>query len=231
MNTYQFEIAAGKLAIETQQELVQLPELLDFASRQNPNRSFLFVSKVLGKYIPIRPHTFRSQCERLVSRLPLFEQSVTVMGLAETATGLGHGVYAALKDRQAELNAFYCHSTRCQLPGLPLALQFEESHSHAVDHLVYEPLPAFQPIFQKAKALVLVDDEITTGRTLERLAKAYIDQNPNVEQVYFVTLVSWLSPERKREIADKLGCDLQISALLKGRFFLSPKSTVLQAIS
>ncbi len=218
MSRYQVEIAAGKLAIETTQELVGLSELLGFASRQNPNRSFLFVSKVLGKYIPVRPAIFRKQCARLAATAGAVEGPLCVMGLAETATGLGHGIFAALKEKKPELEAFYCHSTRCRSSQMPLAFQFNESHSHAVNHLLYEPFPPFQRIFKEARSLVLVDDEITTGRTLTQLARAYLALNPHIQQIYFLSLVSWLSPEREAIIEKDLGCRLKVSALLKGRF-------------
>ncbi len=49
---YPIAIRAGDLLIETHREDMPLEALLDFASRQNPKRGFLFVSKVLGRHIP-----------------------------------------------------------------------------------------------------------------------------------------------------------------------------------
>ena len=50
------ELEGGTLRLRLpEQQRTRLTELCGFASRQNPKRAFLFVSKVLGKHIPVKP--------------------------------------------------------------------------------------------------------------------------------------------------------------------------------
>ena len=78
-----------------------------------------------------------------------------VFGYAETATALGHLVARAL-------GCPSIHSTRRRVPGFQAALGFEEAHSHATEHLV---LPADPGFLYRPGPVVLVDDELSTGRT------------------------------------------------------------------
>lgn len=49
------DIQAGRLTITLTENGHRLDELIAFASRLNPRRGYLFVSRVLGKHIPVRP--------------------------------------------------------------------------------------------------------------------------------------------------------------------------------
>ena len=75
-----------------------LDSLLGFAERINPKRAFLFVSKVLGKHIPVQPSvmrkTYQDLSQLITEDLP---QPLTVVGMAETAVCLGAGVYREIK--------------------------------------------------------------------------------------------------------------------------------------
>jgi hypothetical protein len=79
-----------------------------------------------------------------------------VIGFAETATALGHCVAEGLG------GAMYLHSTRRPVPGFAVAGGFTEEHSHATQHLL---LPADPALLRDGRPLVLVDDELSTGRT------------------------------------------------------------------
>lgn len=57
--TYQTNAATAKNDSEKNGSY-QLEDLLDFAQRINPKRAFLFVSKVLGRHIPVAPSTMRN---------------------------------------------------------------------------------------------------------------------------------------------------------------------------
>lgn len=79
-----------------------------------------------------------------------------VLGFAETATALGHGVAEGLG------GVDYLHSTRRPVAGTVATGSFTEDHSHATDHLL---LPADPALLRGGRPLVLVDDELSTGRT------------------------------------------------------------------
>ena len=57
----------------------------------------------------------------------------------------------------------YVHSTRRPVPGIVAVGGFTEEHSHATDHLL---LPRDPGLLRDGRPLVLVDDELSTGRTV-----------------------------------------------------------------
>ncbi|MGM8887452.1 phosphoribosyltransferase domain-containing protein, partial [Psychrobacter sp. 1U2] len=89
----------------------QLEDLLGFAQRINPKRAFLFVSKVLGRHIPVAPTTMRQAFTDLANSVPSnLPEPILVVGMAETAVGLSAGVHQALQTRYP--NALLLNSTR-----------------------------------------------------------------------------------------------------------------------
>ena len=48
-------IRAGRLRLDIRREELPLEDCLAYATRQNPRRLYLFVSKVLGKHWPVKP--------------------------------------------------------------------------------------------------------------------------------------------------------------------------------
>src|SRR5690606_10273304 len=70
--------------------------------------------------------------ESLKYRATLPERTVFI-GMAETATGLGHAVFHHFDE------ASYIHTTREEIKGASPAFVFEEEHSHATSHKVFAP--------------------------------------------------------------------------------------------
>lgn len=217
MRTLTVPILAGCLTLTLRREEWPLDECVTYATRQNPRRLYLFVSKVLGKHWPVRPGLMRKIHQRLAVKIAHLPGPLLVIGMAETATALGRGVAEEAALQTGRDDVLYLQTTRCRLMR-PLAFAFDEAHSHAPDHAVYLPEPALQPLFQTARSLVLVDDEISTGRTLAELASAYLQINPRVEQVALVSITSWLSEARQREFAALLERPIQFPALIAGEF-------------
>ncbi|WP_348653863.1 phosphoribosyltransferase domain-containing protein, partial [uncultured Psychrobacter sp.] len=94
-----------------QNDSYQLEDLLGFAQRINPKRAFLFVSKVLGRHIPVAPSTMRDAFTDLANLVPSdLPKPILVIGMAETAVGLSAGVHQALQTRYP--NALLLNSTR-----------------------------------------------------------------------------------------------------------------------
>jgi hypothetical protein len=172
---------------------IGLTDLAGLAVRRNPRRAHLIVSQVLGKHIPVDPRIAyaagRLLGERVARTLgapgvprPLSALAAAlrgdrtalaglafapddvarpavaplVIGYAETATALGHAVADAFA------GARYLHSTRRPIPDFPPVGTFDESHSHATEHLL---LPADPDWLRDSAPIVLVDDELSTGRT------------------------------------------------------------------
>ncbi|HRY16637.1 MAG: phosphoribosyltransferase domain-containing protein [Candidatus Competibacteraceae bacterium] len=217
LRTVTASIQAGCLNLTLRREEWPLDECLTYATRQNPRRLYLFVSKVLGKHWPARPSVMREVHRRLAAKIADLPGPLLVMGMAETATALGRGVAEEVAVQNGRDDVLYLQTTRCRL-SRPLAFAFDESHSHAPDHAVYLPEPRLQPLFRTARSLVLVDDEISTGRTLAELARAYLQVNLQVEQIALVSIACWLSAARQRELAALLERPAQFPALIEGEF-------------
>lgn len=221
MRTLITTLQAGRMTVTVRREELPLEDCVTFATRQNPRRLYLFVSKVLGKHWPVRPSVMRGIQARLAARIATLTGPMLVIGLAETATALGRGVAEEAASRSGRDDILYLQTTRYRL-SRPLAFGFDERHSHAPDHAVYWPDPALQPLFRAARTLVLVDDEMSTGRTLAELARAYLRLNPGVERVALVCITNWLNDARRRELVEALDRPILFPALIEGGFHFEP---------
>lgn len=219
-----------------------LHDLVGMAVRRNPRRAQLLVSRVLGKHLPADPRVVhgaglllgelvratltgtsddqrgRGRALRLAiagrtTGAPLAGLNapavpgISVIGFAETATALGQSVSDALGAR-------YLHSTRRHVPGVEPVGRFEEEHSHATTHLL---LPA-DPRMLDTHTLVLVDDELSTGRTARNTIAALHATWPRSRYVV-ATLVDLRSPQDTADLdafAADLGVGLEVVALASG---------------
>lgn len=216
--TYQTNSATAKDGIE-QSNHYQLEDLLGFAQRINPKRAFLFVSKVLGRHIPVAPSTMRHAFTDLANLVPDdLPEPILVIGMAETAVGLSAGVHQALQTRYP--NALLLNSTRhAQHDGNhdkskhSLLTTFSEDHSHASQHLIYQSADnVTQAQLLASKTLIMVDDEASTGNTcvnvVTALRNAGLDQ---LEQVHLTTLVDWSLNQERHQHQDTADSDDAVS--------------------
>ncbi|MEZ7502565.1 phosphoribosyltransferase domain-containing protein [Psychrobacter sp. Arc29] len=193
--TYQTNSATNKNSLE-QNESYQLEDLLGFAQRINPKRAFLFVSKVLGRHIPVAPSTMRNAFTDLANLVPNdLPAPVLVIGMAETAVGLSAGVHQALQTRypQALLLNSTRHAQHSDNNSEALLTTFNEDHSHASQHLIYQSTDTItQEQLLASKTLIMVDDEASTGNTCVNVVTALRDAGlTQLEQVHLTTLVDW----------------------------------------
>lgn len=231
--------------------------LLGLALRRNPKRAQLLVSRVLGKHIPTDPRLVRAAglllgglvADALAGRpsraLPvgLLHRAVAgdraaasslhaaalravagpadalVLGFAETATALGHCVAEGLG------GAGYLHSTRRPVPGIAAAGGFAEEHSHATEHLL---LPRDPGLLRDGRPLVLVDDELSTGRTVLNTITALHRLAPR-ERYVVAALVDVRPPGRELAAGvAALGARLDVVSLARGAVHL-PADVVARA--
>jgi hypothetical protein len=196
-----------------------LDSLTSFATRKNPKRAFLFTSKLTGKHIPARPTTLLAAYADLAGAAKLRNTDMFVIGMAETAIGLAHGVFEALLG--AGHRGGFLHSTRYNLAA-PKLFGFEEEHCHASEHLLFAP--GDLSAIEAAKSLVIVDDEISTGSTLINVLKEYVGKYPKVEEVVLCSLTSFISEARKQEIVDMFpSTEIRFASLFEGDFEFTPK--------
>lgn len=214
----QIELTTGTLSVQVREAAFPLETLCGFAARNNRKRGFLFLSKVLGKHWPARPSLMRQVHEYLASQLDLGPGPWAFVAMAETATGLGQGVFEATLDRNPEAEALFLHSTRYRIAERPY-LAFEEAHCHAPDQYLYEPIqPDHQARFRGARELILIDDEISTGSTLCNLVSAYRARSPSLERVHFVAITNFSGADSDRRFSARLGLPVRCIAALHADF-------------
>ncbi|ABD13021.1 hypothetical protein ThrDRAFT_01919 [Frankia casuarinae] len=215
-----------------------LHALVGLALRRNPRRAHLLVSRVLGKHLPVAPAEALAAgagVAALVRALPGFEEAgkrvadprvadppvqgssaeqpggprtgPIVIGYCETATALGHAVADGLPA------SHYLHTTRRPLPGVTPILEFVESHSHATHHWL---MPEDREILRCGAPIVLVDDELSTGRTALGTIRILQAHAPR-EHYVVATLLDARPPAARAafaDLADELGVRLDVVAPL-----------------
>lgn len=192
---------------------VDFDDLAGLALRDNPRRAHLIVSRILGKHIPVPAATILDGGHRLADLVAdelavsgrAGDDDALVIGYCETATGLGHAV-------AQRLGMSYLHSTREPVADLPVAVSFEEEHSHAVAHHL-QPGPTVR--LAGSGPLVLVDDELTTGRTALNTIEALHARFPRPAYV-IAALIDARTPAQRDAFAQRaaeIGVDVRVASL------------------
>jgi len=182
----------GNLHLAWREDDWPLDQLCGFAERDNRRRGFLIVSRVLGRHVPARPSLIRQASNALSRLVPAdLPGPVLFVGMAETAITLGQTVHDGWCRDTGRGDALYIHSTRQKIGREPL-LRFSEPHSHASAHLLYAPemIDGENPLAD-VRSLVLIDDEVTTGRTFVNLATQLAAVLPQLKQIEVAVLTDW----------------------------------------
>lgn len=160
----------------------------------------------------VAPAAFLDAVESLRASADVTGPSTVVVGYAETATALGHCVAAAL-------DVPSLHSTRRAVEGVTPAAGFAEEHSHATEHLLLPQDPRF---LDDADTVVLVDDEISTGRTALNTIRALHQAHPRGR--YVVASLIDLRSDADRALfaglAEDLGTIIDVVTLASGAIML-----------
>lgn len=146
------------------------------------------------------------------ARRPAARPDVVVLGYAETATGLGHAVAQAL-------GCAGLHSTRREVPGAVDWAGFEEEHSHATGHRLLPTDPVVRGrLADPAAPVVLVDDELSTGRTVANTVRAVHALAPHGHYVVagLVDLRSEADRARMAALSAELGARVDVVCLAAG---------------
>ncbi|MEH7093377.1 phosphoribosyltransferase family protein [Neobacillus vireti] len=217
---------------------IPIDELFTMAARINKKRSFLFISKVLGKHLPTEPNKGLLIAALLGARylemvkginclekerlLSLFltggtfhnspfiseKHKPVIIGFAETATALGHAFFDCFE------GAEFFHTTREEISGERPVITFEEEHSHATSHRCYIPLE----MIDHQREIILVDDEITTGNTALNIIKS-IHEKFSRPVYTLVSILDWRSQEYQEKflrVEQELGIKINVVSLLSG---------------
>ncbi|TQL69892.1 RNA binding Pelota-like protein [Nocardioides albertanoniae] len=192
---------------------MMLTDMVGLAVRRNPRRAQLLVSSVLGKHVPTDPRLVTEAGHRLGAKArAAVTGNAVVLGYAETATALGHLVADAV-------GAPYLHSTRRVVDGIESVGDFEETHSVASSHQLLPSDPGF---LGRAETLVLVDDELTTGKTVLTTLRTLHRKFPRKHYVV-ATLIDLRSADHRAKMersVKRLGASLSVVSLATGEIDL-----------
>jgi hypothetical protein len=230
---------------------LSIDDLFIMAARVNKKRGFLFVSKLLGKHIPLHPlqslltsgllaieyfehvtgdsvitkNSIMKGCfsedpleiqeaYNLLSGLKLdLKNDPLIIGFAETATSLGHAFFDCIE------HAEYIHTTREEIKGRVPVLNFKEEHSHAVNQFCYID----EHHINNQKPILLVDDEMTTGKTALNIIRDIHSKFPR-EHYSVVSILDWRSDENRQQFIQlerELGVRIDTTSLMSGNIDFS----------
>lgn len=213
-------LPTGTLALKVTRSELDVDHLLDIAARRNPKRGFSFMSRVICRQYPTRPRDARRVQSLVARRIPTdLPGPIVVIAMAEMAISFGQGVHEQYCLRTKREDVLFLHSTRLHL-NKPVAVEFKEEHSHASDHIMYMPDGQYERwILHNARSLVLLDDEVTTGKTFINLAREFRKLSPSIERIVTGVIADWRGVEATASNAEQLGGSTYLSvSVLEGEY-------------
>lgn len=200
-----------------------LDDLIGFAARANSKRGFLFLSKVLGKHWPVKPSRMHAIHIALAARVPAnLPGPLVFIAMAETAIGLGQGVFEAYKTEHPQRDALFLHTTRYHVSDAPI-IEFEEAHSHAPRQFLHRPIDgALLSLLLGARSLVMIDDEASTGNTFLNLSNACRALNPAIQHVHLAAITNFMGSEACADLSARFGLPVTVGAALSGEYAFTP---------
>ena len=218
------ELPTGTMQLKVDAGIFDLNDLIGFAARANAKRGFLFLSKVLGKHWPVTPRQMYDIHTTLAAQVPadLPSGPVVFIAMAETAIGLGQGVFEAYQAAHPEREALFLHTSRYHVGDTPI-IEFAEAHSHAPRQFLHYPTDtALQQLLLNARSLVLIDDEASTGNTFLNLTQACRTLNPAIETVHLATITNFMGVAANQALSQRFGLPVTMGAALSGEYTFTP---------
>ncbi|WP_260858031.1 phosphoribosyltransferase domain-containing protein [Bacillus sp. FJAT-22090] len=225
-----------------------LDVLFGMGVRINKKRTFLFVSRLLGKHLAVdpaislgtgsilasmlsesegqQPHPHLNEIVHMVnSGVPnrsLSKKTLTHKAKLPTKTVFIGFAETATGLGHAVFNHFhdttYIHTTREEIIDMKPSFYFEEEHSHATSHRVY----ASEKVLTEADTIVLVDDEITSGLTASNLIMALNKSFPG-KRYKILSILDWRNDEQQNDFDQLMKAHdiaAEVIAILSGQFSL-----------
>lgn len=141
----------------------------------NKKRTYLLVNPLQSKHIPASPSKSLDMMKALGEKVAIkYPNAKLVIGFAETATAIGAAVASCLAE-----DCMYIHTTREEINGISDWVEFNEEHSHAVEQKLYSKNLGNQ--VANTQEIILVDDEISTGKTLINITQQLKKKCPELK--------------------------------------------------
>lgn len=213
------ELPTGVMELSVDAGPFCLDDLIGFAARANAKRGFLFLSKVLGKHWPVTPRLMYDIHTALAAQvLADLPGPVVFIAMAETAIGLGQGVFEAYQAAHPQREALFLHTSRYHVGDIPI-IEFAEAHSHAPRQFLHRPTDAaLQRLLLNARSLVLVDDEASTGNTFLNLTHACRTLNPALERVHLAAITNFMGAAANQALSQRFGLPVTLGVALSGEY-------------
>ncbi|MGO5116248.1 phosphoribosyltransferase domain-containing protein [Candidatus Avoscillospira sp. LCP25S3_F1] len=174
-----------------------MEDVLRIAKRyRNTKRSYLLVNPLQAKHLPVDPETALALMEHLGESLRRsYPSARLVIGFAETATAIG-----AVAAAQLAGDCFYVQTTREDCPGNHNWLEFQEEHSHAVEQKLCGD--ALEAGLAATDTVILVDDEISTGKTILNMVEQMANRYPSLREktVVAASILNRVTPEQEARL-------------------------------
>lgn len=165
----------------------------------NPRRSYLLVNPLQGKHLPAAPAAVL-ELSRILGRSirSRFPDAGTVLGFAETATAIAAGAAAELTP-DCVLGQTTRELGRPQ-PEDGFWIHFTEDHSHARSQALFLS-PRLQAALRSGRPVVIIDDEITTGKTCLHLVEALRECASASGPIVLASLIGRCSSEDRARLS------------------------------
>ena len=218
-------------------------DLFEIAVRKNLKRNFLFVSKLIGKHIPMNAFSLFYTGALLAEKFAqetynesIYEEEdcINMVNAIKTNTKLLKDNISPKLDKEKVLvigfaetatglgfsffknfsNSYYVHTTRENCEE-DLLFGFEEEHSHATGHRCYFKN---KEILSEIDRIILVDDEFTTGNTCLNLINEMNNLYPG-KKYTLVSILDWRNKSSKtnfEEYRTKNNVEINVVSLFSG---------------
>ena len=174
-------------------------DVLVLAKRHhNTKRTYLLVNPLQAKHLPVSPSKSLEMMECLGKQIAKkYPTAKLVIGFAETATAIAATVAGCIG-----CDCKYIHTTRELYEGFSDWICFNEEHSHAVEQKLWAKDLA--QWISATSQIILVDDEISTGKTIINIVEQLQKSFPEVreKQIVAASIINRMSSEHKARFLD-----------------------------
>ncbi len=171
--------------------------VLQIAKRyRNTKRSYLLVNPLQAKHLPVDPQQALALMGTLGESLRLaYPSARLVIGFAETATAIGAVVAASITE-----DCLYIQTTREDCKGEHNWLEFQEEHSHAVEQKLCDDTLKWG--LATTDTVILVDDEISTGKTILNMVRQMSKCHPELrcKKIVAASILNRVTPEQELQL-------------------------------
>lgn len=208
----------------------------------NPKRNFLFISKLLGKHLEVKPDVCKST-GFLLAHLVYEDKSPFNVDIFKNYLSNPINIDKTLQEEMRKYinpnenvlvmgfcetatglgmsvacaikDSYYVTTTRENINSAKSFFNFEEEHSHATSHRCY--LQDLDKL-KKADRIILVDDEITTGNTMLNLITE-LEKVSKAKKYTVLSILDWRNQEylnKYEEFKNKLNLDIEVKSIMSG---------------